>query len=390
MKKLTFILLIGSTSALFAESGYNSYQQGYQNYPNSESNWSMQNGPRYQQQQGYGQGQGYQGQGYQGYNGNQAYDQQNQRVQRQQGYNQGYQQQSYNPRMDQQQQSYNQRNQGYQQQQSYNQRNQGYQQQDYNQENGKTSYEMKVSFPEGYQNPAQSTQQNKLSSNQRNQFMPGRQQPQNGWMTPSNGNIVQGYRNMNQNQNQRSMDSYTSWQGNQSVTHMGNDHDQELAKKVHNALSGWFTTTYDNVTFDVDNGIVTLRGTIDTNEDKQKAEEAIRRIQGVRQVNNQIAVSAQQNSKDSKDSSNQKYQNKYPQDFGATEADRQLNYRIRDKLSGGWFTKGYDALIIKTDRGVVVITGVVDRNSDIQNINDKIKDIPGIRTVDNQVQAKTR
>lgn len=79
---------------------------------------------------------------------------------------------------------------------------------------------------------------------------------------------------------------------------------------------------------------------------------------------------------------------KYPQDYAATESDRALNAKIRDKLSG-WFTNDYEGLSIRTTNGVVTITGTVDKVDDIQKINDKLKDINGITSVNNQVTAKS-
>ncbi len=70
--------------------------------------------------------------------------------------------------------------------------------------------------------------------------------------------------------------------------------------------------------------------------------------------------------------------------------DRQLNARIRDKLSNGWFSKGYETLVIRTTNGVVIIGGTVDKPEDIQKIIDQIKDIEGVRSVNNNLKVNNR
>jgi len=84
----------------------------------------------------------------------------------------------------------------------------------------------------------------------------------------------------------------------------------------------------------------------------------------------------------------QNFEKKYPQDSATSQQDRQINAKIRDKLNGGWFSKGYDALIIKTANGVVIISGTVDKDDDISNIKDKLKDIEGIKSINAQLSAK--
>lgn len=164
---------------------------------------------------------------------------------------------------------------------------------------------------------------------------------------------------------------------------------QEINKKIEDTLSGgWFSKGFQNVSFDVNNGNVNLRGSVDSLENKNKIEDSVRKIDGVRQVNNQITI-AKEDANSYSDSDSQNYQKKYSQDFASTSQDRELNAKIRDKLSG-WFSKGYDKLVIRTTNGVVVISGTVDKPEDVQKINDQIKNIEGVRTVNNQLTVKNR
>ncbi len=79
---------------------------------------------------------------------------------------------------------------------------------------------------------------------------------------------------------------------------------------------------------------------------------------------------------------------KYPQDYAATASDQQINNKIRDKLSGTWYSKGYEGIIVKTNNGMVTLEGKVDKADDIQKITAAIQKIDGVQNVNNRLVAK--
>ena len=81
-------------------------------------------------------------------------------------------------------------------------------------------------------------------------------------------------------------------------------------------------------------------------------------------------------------------QKKHPHDFAPDEEDRQLNAKIRDKLSKDAYLKSNETLVIRTANGIVVIKGTVDRKEDIQRLHDLVKEIEGVKSIDNQVTIK--
>lgn len=175
--------------------------------------------------------------------------------------------------------------------------------------------------------------------------------------------------------------------------------DQEIAKDVHEVLAGgWFSKGYPNVSFDVNNGVVTIRGVVETLEDKTKLDESLRKVDGIRQVNNQLTVTGQKASANYQRNSNgymadtdkMVKEKTHPQDTAATDSDKTINAKIRDKLSGGWFATGYETIIIRTANGVVTITGTVDKFEDLDKINSEIKKIDGVKSVNNQLKVKNR
>ncbi len=84
-----------------------------------------------------------------------------------------------------------------------------------------------------------------------------------------------------------------------------NMNDDNLKHKIKDALSsGWFSGKFENVKFELDNGVVTLKGTVDSQENKDMAEKKVLKVEGIKKVDNQITVSTSQNANSNMPSSN--------------------------------------------------------------------------------------
>jgi osmotically-inducible protein OsmY len=210
----------------------------------------------------------------------------------------------------------------------------------------------------------------------------------NGWRNNQN------YRDNNETM---SNDGYYNKDNNQMNNNYENQRrdqkpnsDFEIGKRIHEKLnSGWFSKGFNGVSFRVINGDVILRGNVDTIDDKNKVEDSIRKIDGVKRINNQIRI-FKEVSDNYSDSQLQDSEKKYPQDSASSSQDRQLNAKIRDKLGSGWFSNGYENLLIRTANGVVTVSGSVDKDEDIQKINAQIKDIEGVRSVNNDLNVRNK
>jgi osmotically-inducible protein OsmY len=176
--------------------------------------------------------------------------------------------------------------------------------------------------------------------------------------------------------------------------------DDEIAKSVRSVMAGnWLSAGYPNVTFDVNNGTVSLRGMVDTREDRAKIEQAVKKIEGVKGVRNDITVGMQpahdQKSKMlSMNSNNQNRANgaltgTMTKDSAATDSDRTINSKLREKISR-LNPKGYETLVFTTTNGVVVITGNIERVEDIQKISNEARNVEGVKNVTNKVTASKR
>lgn len=78
---------------------------------------------------------------------------------------------------------------------------------------------------------------------------------------------------------------------------------------------------------------------------------------------------------------------KYPQDSYSSEVDRQLNGKIREKITG-WFTDNYKDIALNSNNGVVTVSGFVKSNDDINKLVNEIRKIDGVRSVNSNVQIK--
>lgn len=81
---------------------------------------------------------------------------------------------------------------------------------------------------------------------------------------------------------------YRSNYATNNTNYTVSDDDRALVKKIQTAIAGPDYTK--NITVDVDNGIVTLRGKVRNQNEKFALDQKVKTIQGVRNVNNQIEV----------------------------------------------------------------------------------------------------
>lgn len=195
---------------------------------------------------------------------------------------------------------------------------------------------------------------------------------------------------------QQNKSSYFEWgAGGQRGATPGESSDEEIAKSVSNIVNpGWFSSGYQSVSFNVSNGVVTLKGAVESKDAKDTIEQKVKKIDGVKRIDNQITIASKaSNSDDYSNDQLKDSEKKYPQDYAATNQDRQINTQIRSKLSGNWLSKNFDNLAIRVNNGVVTITGTVDNRNDLKTLNDRIKDlksIEGVKSVDNQATSRNK
>lgn len=162
--------------------------------------------------------------------------------------------------------------------------------------------------------------------------------------------------------------------------------DEALSKKVKDKIGpGWFSKGYEQVNVQVRNGDVLLRGSVKTKEDKEKLEKEVRNIDGVKNVNSQVKVQELPSNRDNKEGS---YSKAFAQDRYTSPEDKQLNNRIRDAISRGWFVDSYKEVILNTSNGVVTLEGMVDSVDDQKDLLNDVQKIEGVKLVQSRLKIK--
>lgn len=176
--------------------------------------------------------------------------------------------------------------------------------------------------------------------------------------------------------------------------------DQEINKKIKEIISsgsGWFAKRFADVSFDVNNGVVNLKGTVDSDANRMMLEESVKKIAGVTRVNNQITIARDATDVYTNTPENHyiSYGNQasttdmqYADDTATTSQDKQLNDKIRERLKGISFARVNDTLVIRTNNGVVIISGSVNNDEEAKKIVDQIRAVVGVKTVSNQLMVK--
>lgn len=77
---------------------------------------------------------------------------------------------------------------------------------------------------------------------------------------------------------------------------------------------------------------------------------------------------------------------KYSSDTANTFKDKEINNKIRGKIEG-WFADDYKGVVLKTDNGVVVLSGTIDKVETGKDLADQVRKIDGVREVKNNLTA---
>lgn len=144
---------------------------------------------------------------------------------------------------------------------------------------------------------------------------------------------------------------------------------QRIAKEVrHEILMLPYYDVFDNIGFKVEGYNVTLVGSVTKPVVKSDAGNAVKRIEGVEQVNNEIEV------------------------LPPSPMDNQLRLRLFRAIYGFGPLQKYDMPVIKPIRiivkgGHVTLEGVVDNETDKNTAGIRANSVPGIFSVKNNLQV---
>jgi osmotically-inducible protein OsmY len=174
--------------------------------------------------------------------------------------------------------------------------------------------------------------------------------------------------------------------------------DRQLSQRIREALKGGFLSKgFENVSFEVHDGSVTLRGSVNSDIDRRKIMERIQKIQGIKNINGRIEVineEQKQNRTLSYDYNNAR--NNASQNMGTStqqrsqkqESDSQILDKIKNILKGGLFSKGYENITINVRNGNITLGGTVENESDKQKVIEMVQNLSGVREIDDQIRVQ--
>jgi len=146
--------------------------------------------------------------------------------------------------------------------------------------------------------------------------------------------------------------------------------DAALLTSVKSALVSNPVTEAGEINVDVNRGTVKLSGFVDTQQEKSKAGDVARGVDGVKTVQNDIAVQ-------SKNSSS-----------GDTIDDSILTSKVKTALITSSETKAHQ-INVETKQGVVQLSGFVDTAAAKSAATNIAKSVTGVKDVKNELSVKS-
>lgn len=147
--------------------------------------------------------------------------------------------------------------------------------------------------------------------------------------------------------------------------------DGVLLTQVKSALVADPSTEGRNINVDVNRGVVMLSGFVDTKDQKSKAGDLARGVDGVKDVKNNLAV-----------------QEEGSRTAGAVVDDSILTAKVKAKLIENDETKAHQ-INVETRQGVVQLSGFVDSEAAKSSAAEVAKSVTGVKDVKNELTVKS-
>jgi osmotically-inducible protein OsmY len=69
-------------------------------------------------------------------------------------------------------------------------------------------------------------------------------------------------------------------------------------------------------------------------------------------------------------------------------SDQDLGRKIRDKIGSGWFSRGYDKVVVRVNNGTVTLEGIVKTWGDKEKVEKEVRNIEGVKSVNSQISVE--
>lgn len=146
---------------------------------------------------------------------------------------------------------------------------------------------------------------------------------------------------------------------------------------------------FDGVDIYVEEGHITLGGTVQSSDDERELISTIESIQGVQSVKSEIRVNGRswqnQSSQNSLHNKNQPTERSHQQ---GRLSDREVQEKIRDNLRGGWFSDPFKDVKVSVRNGEVELRGLVSTEKDRRELLNRVHSVKGVAAINNQVATR--
>ena len=146
--------------------------------------------------------------------------------------------------------------------------------------------------------------------------------------------------------------------------------DAALLTSVKSALAADPVTEAGEINVDVNRGVVKLAGFVDSSKEKSQAGDVARKVDGVKSVQNDIAVKTENSS------------------AGEVIDDSVLTAKVKAALIGDSATKAHQ-INVETKGGVVQLSGFVDTAAAKSAASQVAKSVNGVKDVRNELSVKS-
>ena len=181
--------------------------------------------------------------------------------------------------------------------------------------------------------------------------------------------------------------------------------DHELIGKIKYVLgNSGNEKSYLNVDIHVLNGTILLTGYVENEEIQREIHNKIKRIDGVLNIEDQIAIkksvlnsknkvgfvpsSSQKRIAQAEDLSRQAQQLSSNTDTAKMNNDMELAEKVQDVIKKQGFIKGGNNITFSVSNRVVSLNGIIDSESEKQRVGDRVKSIDGVRSVQNNITVQ--
>ncbi|MBS4168616.1 BON domain-containing protein [Parachlamydia sp. AcF125] len=74
--------------------------------------------------------------------------------------------------------------------------------------------------------------------------------------------------------------------------------------------------------------------------------------------------------------------------YAEKSSDQELARKIREKLSSGWFSRGYDQINIQVYKGAVTLQGTVRTQADKEKIEKEVRNMDGVKSLTSYISVQ--